>query len=245
MSHPATSMDVFGPALASRRPTLSGLRSSDGQEMVDAARGVRGDLHALARRHDRHRRPARYPEGAARHPGRGAVGGGRLRPDSRFPSAHRRGAGRPLRPATAVRDRPGDLHPGVAPVWAGPDTAHAHPVAERAGNRRGDHVRHVSRPSRPELPRQGAGGGVRDLGGHYRRRSGSRSGARGSHHDRHQLAGDLPRQRPRWHRGCGRDHVAGRGVQGSSRVAPGLGRIRSSYRRPGHIGLRADPGQRA
>ena len=126
--------------------------------------------------------------------------GQRLHADLRGPAADRRRARRPVRAATAVRDRPGDLHRRVRGRRAGSLEQRAHRGACRPGPRRRD--RDPADPDHPLGRRVAAtaGAGPRGLGRH--RRPGHRRGsARGrGHRAGRELALDLLAQRAGRHR---------------------------------------------
>ena len=213
---------------------------------MDPGRGGRGDLHAVARRDDRHRRPAGHPGRAARGVQRRAVGARRLRADPRLAAADLGGTRRPVRPEAALPDRPGHLHPRLAAVRAGSGPADADLVPERPGCRRGDHVRHLPRAAREQFPRPGSRGGVRRCGG----RSpawfhGTGPGTRRHHHHQLELARHLPGQRAHRRPRRSADRLAGGGIEVAAPHFARLGRVHAADGRAGQPDIRAHPGGRA
>ena len=89
-----------------RRPGGPEWIQPDEPEVVDARRGLRRDVHALARHHRRQHGAARDPEGPRRQLHRSAMGDRRLRALARGAGADRGLARRPARPPAGLRDRP-------------------------------------------------------------------------------------------------------------------------------------------
>ena len=124
--------------------------------------------------------------------------GQRLHPHLRRAAADGRRARRPLRPAAAVRHRPGHLHRRLRGRGARAHRAAPHPRPRRAGPRRRDRDAAdpddpVARPSRRERRALalGAWGGVGGLA------VADRPGRRRRHHAGRELALDLLAQRAR------------------------------------------------
>ncbi len=118
----------------------------------------------LVGHHHRDRRVADHPVRTAREFQRRAVGHRRLRLDLGVGTADRRIAGRPLRAPTAVHRRSHCLHPRLVALRGGPVADHVDRVPQRPRHRWGDPVRHLAGSSGSELPRQGTGDGLRNLG---------------------------------------------------------------------------------
>ncbi len=212
--------------------------------MVDPPRRLRGDVHAPARRDHRRRSASGDTDRPSRHVRRCAMGRRRLRPHPGLPALDDRRPRRSVRSAPVVRHRARHLHPRLADLRLGPVCADADHLPERAGHRGRNRVRHLARPLGPELPRQGPRGCLRDLGSHHRRGGLARADPRRRHHHRDQLAGHLPRQRPRRCRGHRRDALEGGGVPVPASRSTGLGRIRAPHQRPRRPRLRVDQGER-
>ena len=164
--------------------------------MVDSRPQLDRDVHAAAGHHGRQRRPARHPARPRRQPLQPAVGRRRLLADARRLPAHGGLAGRPAGPPPRLLARPRPLHLRLVPLRDRRRPDPAQPGPRPAGDRRRGDVRHLARPDRPGVPRQGPGDGVRRLGRDGRRRGRGRAAGRRPDHRAPRLGMDLLRQHP-------------------------------------------------
>ena len=132
---------------------------------------------------------------------------------------------------------------GVAHLRPGHHVADAQPVPGRPGRRRGHHVRHLARPHRPGLRRQGAGHGHRRLRRRGRRGRRRRAAGRRGHHHGDRLAVDLLHQHP--HRRGRRHHHPDQGGErpDPDRAPDRLARLRDLHLVAVPARLRPGPGQ--
>ena len=212
--------------------------------MVGPAGGLRRHLHVAARRDHRRRRSPRHPDRSPHDVRRRAVGRRRVRADPCVASPHRGDSRRPVRSATPVRDRAGDLHRRIAAVRIGAVSPDADPLESPSRSRRSHLVRNLSRTARPDVPRPRTGRCLRSLGCHHRDLDGARTDTRRNHHHRHQLARNLLGQHPRRNRGDCDLALAARRVEAPSGIAAGLGRLRDVDSWAGRPRLRPHPRRR-
>ena len=164
--------------------------------LVDADGGVPRNVHAAAGHHHRERRAAEHPAGPGQQFLGPAVGRRRLRADARRGSADQRVTGRPVRATAALLGGAWHLHTGLAAVRHGHRVSVPRAGPRTAGHRRCDDVRRLTRPARPDVPRQGPRHRVRRVGRDHRSRGRGRSGGRWRPDVGLVLALDLLRQPP-------------------------------------------------
>ncbi len=205
---------------------------TDGAQVVDIGRRLRGDVHVAARHHDRQRRAPVDPARPRRQPLEPPVGGRRLRADARLLPARLRIARRPARAPADLLRRLRRLHGRVValrPV----ERPHRPQLLPRppGRGRRGD-VRDLPGPDRAGVRGKSTCQRDRHLGRDRRRGGGHRPARRRSDHGRVRMGMDLLRQRPDRDRGDrpDRDEAGERGGLRSRSPSTGPAWPRSRWR---------------